>query len=130
MNCVEIGEKVRGFRRERIFRQSLEVFSLLKSSEEAFHLPIDILRIAKSASVLGDPHRPRLPCPDIGILKKMVVNGLVMGDAHAAGWERFIRALSSERCFELIERHLIAKARNVLQNSGALVAVRVRYGVV
>jgi hypothetical protein len=130
VNGVQRCKECRGPVRKLVRRQMPEKVAPFQVREQLFHLPGDMLRVAKGAVALAYAYRPVRSRPRIHVLEQVIVNGAIMGNALAAREQRFVGALRGHRRLELIERGLIAKVRNIFENSRTVVAVRINDRVV
>jgi hypothetical protein len=95
------------------------------SSENAVHLLIDVLGIAEPVAILGDADCARTASPIINVLKKMVVQGFVMGKVQRTLGPGFVRAREKHREFVFVEFVLVLNIELVPTDRRAGVAKRI-----
>ncbi len=89
---------------------------LAKLAKEIGHFSGDMFGVAKSASVFGNPYRSKLTRPDIYILEEMVVDRPIVTNAKSSSREWFVRPLGCAYSLKGIERSLLTKIGNVLED--------------
>jgi hypothetical protein len=111
-------------------RQSPKMPLSSEFGKEPLHLARDIFRVAKGATIFAEAHRPKLACPGIDILEQMMMDGSIMANTEATLRQWFVRTLGGTHGFKFGQGGRVANIRDVPENGGARIAVRVCYCVI
>ena len=130
MNGIERRNKARTRRSKIAGRPIAQVAPPLQIGKQPLHFPIDVLRIAEGAFILEQAHRSRPSRPQVNILKQVMMNRAVMGDAQVARRQGFVGAPRRHCRLERPKLGLVADIWNILENRCAWIAVRICYGIV
>ncbi len=119
---VDLGDEPGRTLRELALAQIPEIVPACQFGEELGRFRLNVLRVAESVVTLARPNRPDIASPLIHVLKKVVVQSLIMNKVKVALRQAFLRPGLEHQLLEIIERILVPNVGPVPQDIGSCVA--------